>query len=485
MFKSGISCLTILLLSLSMKAEVVLPRILGHDMVLQQNKPLSIWGTASVGEQVRVEFAGQKKQAITGASGKWQVVLQSLKASAIPSSLIISGTNKIELQNILVGEVWLCSGQSNMEYAMRKNSKIKNRPLVEGQNPVDELQYAKNPNIRIFLVNRKELIKPDSLHKGWNIAEGTALRAFSAAGYFFAKELHSKLNVPVGIISSAIPGSALEPWAPASAFAESVYFKNQKVGNDPGKFFEPMIQPLVPLALSGFLWYQGETNCFLKETISYTYKMETLINSWRKAWEDKNLPFYYVQIAPFKYSESKGKIVLTKETLPEFREAQTQALKINNTGMIVTTDLVDNLDDIHPGFKWEIGRRLALVALNNNYGFKQVVSSGPVFDKMTIRGSKAHLTFNSIGSGLVSKDGKPLTGFVIAGRDGHFVPAEVRTKRNRLIVSSKEVARPVAVRFAWDEADQPNFYNNEGLPAVPFRTDNPLKDQYQYSSVHQ
>lgn len=467
-----------LLFSASLEAKVVLPRILGHGMVLQQKKPLTIWGTASLGEQVTVEFAGQQKKAVADASGKWSVVLKPLKASSKPSSLVISGTNTIKLDNILVGEVWLCSGQSNMEYTMRKNSKVKSRPIMDGYSPADELNHAKNENIRIFLVNRKELIKPDPLHRGWSVARDSALRSFSAAGYFFAKELYKNLKVPIGIISSAVPGSALEPWVPANAFVESPRFKDQKIGNDPGKFYDPMIAPLIPFAIKGFLWYQGETNCFLRETLTYTYKMETLIKSWRTAWDDKKLPFYYVQIAPFKYSQSEGKPGITKETLPEFREAQTMGLNINNTGMIVTTDLVDNLDDIHPGFKWEIGRRLALIALNRSYGFKKTVASGPVFHKMKVSGNKAQLSFNSVGSGLVSKDGQPLSHFLIAGKDGNFLPAQAKIEQNKLIVWSEKVAYPTAVRFAWDETAQPNFYNKEGLPARPFRSDNPLLSQY-------
>ena len=482
MTKGFISCLTFFLLCNICKAEVVLPRVLGHGMVLQQNKPVIIWGTASAGEQVSVKFGTQQKQTITDASGKWKVILNPLTASKVPSVLTISGTNTIRLNNILVGEVWLCSGQSNMEYTMRKNSKIKNRPVVEGHNPVDELEYANNPNIRLFWVSRKELAKPDPQHKGWSVAKDSALRSFSAAGYFFAKELYSQLDVPIGMISSAIPGSALEPWAPAAAFAESEYFKDKPVGNDPGKFYEPMIRPLVPFAIKGFLWYQGETNCFLKETISYTQKMEVLINSWREAWKEQTLPFYYVQIAPFKYSESKGEVSLTKESLPEFREAQTLALKIPNTGMIVTTDLVDNLDDIHPGFKWEIGRRLALIALNKDYGFKKIVASGPVYHGMKIKRNTISLSFDSKGSGLLSKDGKPLSGFEIAGSDGKFVPAMAVIKGKKVIVSSPEITEPKNVRFAWEETAQPNFYNREGLPARPFRTNNPLLEQYTYTN---
>ncbi|MDR6561982.1 MULTISPECIES: sialate O-acetylesterase [unclassified Arcicella] len=457
------------LLTIKAQAQIVLPHILGHNMVLQQNKPLTIWGKASVGERVNVQFAGQDKTAFADENGKWAVVLKPLKASSTPAELIITGKNIIKLQNILVGEVWLCSGQSNMEYTMRKNSKVK-RPNIINENPVDELEFAKNPLIRIFLVNRKELIKPDSLHRGWSIAKDSALRSFSAAAYFFAKELHKNLNVPIGMISSAIPGSRIEPWIAQEAFEASPYFKGQKVEGEPAKFFEPMIRPLIPFAMKGFLWYQGETNCFLTETTEYTQKLTTLINSWRELWGDKTMPFNYVQIAPHTYSESKGKLVLTRETLPAFREAQTNVLKVPHTGMIITTDLVDSIKDIHPSYKWEIGRRLALVALHNDYGMKNIVASGPVFKKMKIKDGVIRLDFEEIGGGLISKDGKALTNFQIAGEDGNFVDADAVIKDNKVLVSSPTISKPVDVRFAWDEAAQPNLFNQEGLPARPFRT---------------
>ncbi|WP_221432456.1 sialate O-acetylesterase [Arcicella rosea] len=469
MFKKSIIFFLFCLLSLNVQAQIVLPRILGHNMVLQQNKPITIWGKASVGERVSVQFAGQEKTTFADENGKWAIVLKPLKASSTESEMTISGKNVIKLEHILVGEVWLCSGQSNMEYTMRKNSKVK-RPNIAIENPVDELEFAKNPQIRIFLVNRKELIKPDSLHCGWSIAKDSALRSFSAAAYFFSKELHKNLNVPIGMISSAIPGSRIEPWISEEAFAESAYFKGQKVEGEPAKFYTPMIKPLVPFALKGFLWYQGETNCFLKETTEYSQKLTTLINSWRKAWDDKKLAFNFVQIAPHNYSDAKGKLVITRETLPEFREAQTNVLKLPNTGMIISTDLVDSIKDIHPSYKWEIGRRLALVALNQDYGMRNIVASGPIFKKAKVKGTKIYLTFDGIGTGLISKDGKKLSDFQLAGEDGNFVNAEATLKDNKVILSSPQVSKPVKLRFAWDEAAQPNLFNQEGLPARPFRT---------------
>lgn len=474
------ACIILFLLALNTKAEIVLPRILAHGMVLQREKPLPIWGTAAAGENITVQFEGQEKKTIADVNGKWIVFLNPLKASNKPASLVIKGTNIIQLDNILVGEVWLCSGQSNMEYTMRKNSKIVNADSVQNpagvHSPVDELEYASNPEIRIFLVNRKELVKPNPTHTGWSIARDSALRSFSAAGYFFAKELNEKLNVPIGMISSAIPGSAIEPWIPANGFT-SEFFKDKKIGGDPGKFYEPMIVPLAPFAVKGFLWYQGETNCFQNETIEYTYKMEALISSWRKLWSDKTLPFYYVQIAPFYYSKSTEKYPLTKETLPKFWEAQQLAMKIPHTGMIATTDLIVTPDDLHPGFKWEIGRRLAQWPLAIDYHLN-VTPSGPIYKSMRRKKHKIELNFKYAGKGLCSKDGKELSQFEIAGNDGKFVPAKAEIKGNKLFISSPAVAKPKNVRFSWEESGKANFYNNDGLPALPFRTNNPLIGQF-------
>ena len=470
----------ILLISISILdkayAEVILPKVLGNNMVLQRDKSVPIWGTASAGEAITVKFSDQTKKTTADAAGNWQIMLDPMAASATPRILEINGTNTIKLNNILVGEVWLCSGQSNMSYEMRKNSKVRRPDTSTVNSPIDELDRAHNPQIRIFLVTQKNLRKSDSTHSGWDIAEGTALRDFSAVGYFYAKNLNHDLHVPVGIICSAISGSRIEPWMPREAFNEIPYFKanDVKIDGDPGKLYVNMIAPVAPYALRGFLWYQGESSCYLGETINYTYKMEALINWWRKIWVDKTLPFYYVQIAPFYYSRAKSNVQYTIYTEPELREAQTMALHIPHTGMIVTTDLNDSLTNIHPAFKWVVGRRLELQALANTYD-KKVVFSGPMYDKMQVKGDKIILDFKYVGSGLVSHDGKPLNYFTIAGSDGNFVNATAVIKGNKIVVSSPSVPSPIAVRFAWTEVAEPNFYNKDGLPAVPFRTDNPLK----------
>jgi sialate O-acetylesterase len=465
----------LLQLCLPTMAEVVMPKIWGSNMVLQRNKPVPVWGIAAAGEKVTVKFGKQIKATFADASGKWGVTLNPLMASSKPADMVISGTNTITYKNVLVGEVWLCSGQSNMEYEMRKNSKVAKPDSTDKNSPVDELERAHNSQIRIFVVTQKNLWRSDPTRQGWSIAQDSALRVFSAAGYFFAKKINAELQVPVGMICSAVSGSRIEPWLPLSAFEALPYFKDKKVDGDPGKFYTKMIAPLAPFALKGFLWYQGETNCFLGDSVNYTYKMLALIKNWRATWNDDQLPFYYVQIAPFNYSKQKGQGPGTVESLPKLREAQAMALTIPNTGMIVTTDLNDNLENIHPSFKWEIGRRLALVALAKTYNKPKVVFSGPMYKAMQINKNTVELTFNYTGSGMQSKDGKPLNYFTIAGADRKFVPAQAVIKGNKLIVSAALVQNPVAVRFAWQEDAQPNFYNKEGLPAMPFRTDNPFQ----------
>lgn len=474
-----------LLSAVKSSATVTLPRIIGSNMVLQRDQPVPIWGWAAVGEKVTVRFGKQEKTAIADASGHWQVTLKSLKASEKPEQMVVAGSNTIVLDNILVGEVWLCSGQSNMEFTMRKSSKvIIHREGDLSKYPTNELDVAKDTGIRIFLVNRKELAKPDSTHKTWQPAVNDALRTFSAAGYFFAKEMRQQLKVPIGVISSAVPGSRIEPWIPKEVYASAPITQDgngivkPEGSGDPGKFYEPMIKPLMPFALKGFLWYQGESNCFLGERLEYVGKMKLLIDAWRNGWGNKDLPFYYVQIAPYYYSKSKGTVKLNEYSLPEFREAQALVMEFPHTGMVTTTDLNDNPEDLHPTYKWDVGKRLAFWALAKTYD-KKTECSGPIFNKMTVNGNTVELEFTHTGDGLVSQDGKPLSWFEVAGKDGHYEAATAEIKGNKVIVSSSQVSAPVNVRLGWNEAAQPNLYNKVGLPAIPFRTDNPLTLQSQ------
>jgi len=464
----------------SLEAQISVPQILGNDMVLQNGVQVPVWGKATAGEKVTVTFANQTRSAVANDSGEWKIVLSKLKISSTPQDLVIRGnksSHSITLHNILVGEVWLCSGQSNMAYTMRMNSKVKKdytTETLDGHSPIDELQYAHNKNIRIFLADRKRLAKDHPDHDGWSVAEDSALRSFSAPGYFFARKLYNELKIPIGIISSAVPGSAIEPWF-AGKLTDSPYVNNPAVFdlNNPGKFYSSMIEPIAPFAIKGFLWYQGETNCFQNESIGYVYKMKALIEQWRKLWDNNKLPFYYTEIAPFNYSKSRGKYPLDEETLPKFWEAQSLAKKIPFTDMIVTTDLPDNLDNIHPPGKWEVGNRLALVALGRDYG-KKIIYNSPEYNYSSTDGSRIIIHFKKQDSKLISKDGKPLTYFEVAGADGKFYKADAKIISNdEISLSSAQVEKPVNARFAWIESAQSNLFNDAGLPAEPFRTNNP------------
>ena len=475
--------LLLLGLAKSASATVTLPQVIGHNMVLQRDKPVHIWGSAAPMERVSVEFRGHSVKTITDANGHWLVSLPPMHASSKDADMVITGSNTpnaIVLHHILTGEVWLCSGQSNMEYNMRKNSKVAQIAIPAGfdHSPVDELKYADNDQIRIFLGLRKPMAKVHPDHEGWSVAKDSALRQFSAAAYFFARKLYKALHVPIGMIANAIPGSAIEPWLAGSITAidpssDALYFDY----SHPGKFYPTLVRPLAPFTIKGFLWYQGETNCFMNDSLQYAYKMQALIHQWRSEWRDSTLPFYYVQIAPFYYAKSKGDYPLDTYTLPKFWEAQALCLQIPHTGMTVSTDLPDNLANIHPPGKWAVGARLARIALAKTYG-RSVIYSGPSFLRSVAKGSKLELYFAHIASGLVSKDGKPLTNFELAGPDGKYYPAKAIIVADHIELTSKPVTQAKSARFAWTESAQPNFFNKAGLPAIPFRTNNPYQERH-------
>ena len=326
-------------------------------------------------------------------------------------------------------------------------------------------------------------------NSGWRACSSNSLDgiSFSAAAYFFGREIHTNLNVPVGLIESSWGGTRIEPWTPPAGFraipslaqlARPIVSTNKITNTRPLAIYNAMIAPITGFALRGALWYQGESNCMGTnddDYLTYADKMAALVGGWREVWGEGAFPFYFVQIAPFKYYGGKIQRVKTPETLAEFWTLQSRAARrIKNTGMVVTTDLVDNLNDIHPRDKASVGHRLALLALNQTYG-ENIVCAGPVFRSAKFRNGKAVLKFDHTDGGLVSKDGGPLTWFTVAGADGAFVPAEAKINGNTVEVSAAGVEAPKAVRFAWAETAQPNLFNAAGLPAEPFRTDDPWK----------
>ena len=457
-------------------AQIKLPNVIGSNMVLQRNQPVPVWGWTKPGKMVKVAFGNQNKTTKADTAGYWKVTLSALTANSKPQNLVItSDTSIMKLSNILVGEVWLCSGQSNMEYTM-KLMKGYTKP-AKGIDSTEQELAVINPNIRLFKVEKK-LSLPDVTTTGWHESSGVALELISAAGYYFAKNLQAKLHVPIGIISSSWGGSRIEPWtSPAGyaalpAFAQEAAKDTLKIdGVKPGSYYKSMIEPLALFALHGFLWYQGESNCMLNEPgMRYADKMQALVDSWRKQWGNAKMPFYSVLIAPYYYTKRKDKIPHTTETLPLFWEQQVQSAKIHNTDFITVTDLVDELNNIHPSYKWEVGRRLALVALAKDYGFKATTYSGPVYQRMQVKNNQIILTFANAAR-LKTVDQQPPNFFTIAGADGNFVDAEAKIWGNTVILSNPAVSKPTTARFAWTEVARPNLVNGAGLPAVPFRTD--------------
>ena len=486
----------ILASSFMSSADVTLPRILGSGMVLQCDLSVPIWGWANANEKISVTFAGQTKTAKTGENGKWMVKLDPLEGSNKPSQMTIEGKNKITLENILVGEVWICSGQSNMEW-----------PIRASMNPKEEISAANYPQIRLFdvpghttsPVPNDKAARPGS----WRKCSPKTAPNFSAVGYFFGRRLHRELKVPVGLIGSNWGGTRIEPWTTLAGF-ESVpelskiadqvkgYKDGAKVGGgSPSAIYNSMVHPLVPFSMRGGIWYQGESNG--GEHMSYYHKKHALVNGWRKAFQNKGLAFYWVQLANFRKPNVRAVIDPKKEFSnaaggdgwARIREAQTKALDIPHTGMAVAIDLADahNPNDIHPRNKQDVGGRLAQWALHQTYGKKELVPTGPLYKSHKVKGNAIHLSFDHVGKGLMIgkknklepteevKEGE-LDNFAIAGEDKKWVWADATIVGDTVVVSSKEVKKPAAVRYGFTmNPGNANLYNKDGIAASPFRTD--------------
>ena len=446
-------------------------------MVLQRDQMVPIWGTAAAGEKITVEFANQKLETSAADDGRWQVKLAPLAASAQARTLVVRGSNELRFDDVLVGEVWLCSGQSNME------KQLGNRT---GQRPTDnaeeEIRNANHPLIRLFQMPRNGRPQQDDLTLQWHpcSSEVVAKMNFSAAAYFFGREIAGELGVPVGLIHTSVGGTRIEPWTPPSAyqgmpgleeFAKAAAGDRKIDGIRIGDLYDSRVKPLAPFGLRGFIWYQGESNLMAGDGPIYAEKMRALVSGWRAAWGKPDAAFHFVQLAPYLYSSRKQPVPFSAEALPLFWEAQTKALAIPHTGMAVITDTVDQLADIHPTNKRAVGQRLARLALARTYGRNDVIDSGPVLKEFKIRGANVGLKFDH-AEGLRSRDHKSLTDFTIAGEDRVFLPAKAEIFKGNVIVSSPQVKKPVAVRLGWSERSNPNLVNSAGLPARSFRTDN-------------
>ncbi len=493
----------------SASADVTMPHVFGSHMVLQRDQPLPVWGWADADEKVSVQIGDQPAVTTTAdKNGEWRVTLPKMAAGG-PLTMRIAGKNAVTLDDVLVGEVWLCSGQSNMEMV-----------VASCNNAQEEIAAANYPKIRHIKVPKLTASVPAKDFPGeWQVCSPETAGGFTACGYFMARELQKKLNVPIGLVHSSWGGTRIEPWTTPAGFAQvsalediqkkiakadphSAEFKDglgkyltnleswmqtarQSIAQEklvapmpefpqdfvplaarpspqgqPTTLYNAMIHPLVPFGIRGAIWYQGESNHV--EGKLYTEKMKALIASWRKLWNCE-LPFYYVQIAPYIYGAENPTV------MGEFWEAQSAALEIPNTGMVVINDIGD-YKNIHPKNKQEVGRRLALLALKNLYGQRDLVCSGPTFKTMAIEGGKIRIRFDNIGGGLASRDGKPLNWFEIIGKGTDWTKADAAIEGDSVILSSDKVSQPVAMRFAWDKSAEPNLMNKEGLPASAFRS---------------
>jgi sialate O-acetylesterase len=409
-------------------------------MVLQRDRPLPVWGWADPGEEITVQFGDTTVKTRADDKGAWSVKLPPRGADGTGRTLTVSGKNRVALEDVLVGEVWVGSGQSNMEWPLRKC-----------RDPEEAIAAADRPMLRLFQVPKVKAVNPATdVQAKWEVCTPKTVGEFSGVLYYFGLRLQKELGVPVGLVNSSWAGSLIEPWLA------------QEKGS--GEMYNGMIAPLQPFAVRGVVWYQGEANVLASDGWKYRDKMEAFIKGWRRTW-GQDLPFYFVQLAPWSGSYAPGE-------LSAVWEAQVASLKIPGTGMVVTTDLVDDIRDIHPRNKKDVGNRLALWALARDYGRKDLVYSGPLFKSMKVEGDRVRLLFAHVGGGLKSRDGKPLNEFEVAGADGKFVPAEAVIDGDDVVVHAKGLSSPTQVRFGWHFSANPNLMNKEGLPASPFRTDN-------------
>lgn len=462
-------------------AEYVrLPAVFGDHMVLQRDEPVAVWGWASPRGRVSLSIDGQHVEARAGADSTWQVTIPAMGAGG-PYTLTVAGADTITLSDVLVGEVWIASGQSNMEW-----------PLARSRDSVTEANAADYPNIRIFRVTHgvSYRAETDVDADGWSSVSPETILPFSAVGYFFGRKLHEELSIPIGLIQTTWGGTPAEAWTSAAGlravpdFGELLATVESRAaqgtapealeasGEDTRPIppqrqvttlFNAMVAPLVPFTMRGVIWYQGEANA--GRAHQYRMLFPTMIDDWRRQWGQGDFPFLFVQLANFRARQQNP---VEPETWPELREAQSLTLALPNTAQAVTID-IGEADDIHPRNKQDVGLRLALAALNTVYR-QDVVYSGPTFRNMTVEDGRIRLHFDHVGGGLVAAGGD-LRGFAVAGEDHEFVWASAAIDGETIVVSAPDIASPVAVRYAWANNPVISLFNSEGLPASPFRTD--------------
>jgi len=500
-------------------ADVRLPKIFTDNMVVQRDLPVRVWGWADAGEAVSVTLAGNSATTKADEKGQWSLELAALKTGE-NLELTVKGKNSLTLKNVVVGDIWVCSGQSNMEM-----------DLGGCMGAAEDIKAADLPKIRRIKINHEQAAQPDMeapTATPWQVCSPDTVRGFTAVGFYFAREIQQKTGVPIGLVDDNWGGTPIEPWVATEGLEMVAELKPEFTarqeaikafraelpkaltqlegwiaktrrnladgtetgpmpaipthpgGNGWSGMYNAMIHPFVRLPIKGALWYQGESNGGEGET--YYHKMRALISGWRQQWGQGDFPFYFVQLASFQGATDNP---ADASGWAKLREAQTKSLSIPNTGMAVITDTVPLAEagDIHPRNKYDVGVRLARWALGRDYGQKELEVSGPLFKAINIEGNKARLVFDHIGSGLMvgkkegrtaaieNKEGK-LKRFAVAGADKKWHWAEAVIENNTVVVSSSEVTEPVAVRYAFQmNPDGANLYNREGLPASPFRTD--------------
>ena len=478
-------------------ADIKLPALFSDNMMLQYDMKVPIWGWADPGEKITVELGGHVSTTVANNMGKWKLNLGPLDLGG-PFELEITGNNRIVIKNVLVGEIWICSGQSNMAMTVEQSL-----------NSEQEIKVANYPQIRYFQVKRYKSsqamddVIADSNTNGWlnkwEICSPSNVGHYTAVGYFFARELHLKMKVPIGIISTSWGGTTAEAWTPIEDINSSpelkkiinnwpdynndeewltkeyekylIQVENAKKKrlekplyfNQPSVLYNGMISPIIPFGIRGVTWYQGESNAY--RAYQYRELFPTMIKSWRKKWGQGNFPFLFVQLANYYFEP---------QNFPELREAQSMTLSLSNTGMAVAID-IGNAKNIHPKNKQEVGRRLSLAARKIAYG-EHLVYSGPIYQYMLVEEGKCILSFKHTGEGLTTKENIDLKGFIIAGKDRKFVEAWAKIQGDRVIVWSEDVINPVAIRYAWaNHPEASTLYNltkdKTYLPASPFRTD--------------
>ena len=493
------------ILHLPLHANVMVPSIFSSGMVLQRNAPIPVWGKAAPGEKITVSFNGQEIQSAAGEDSLWRVTLSATHEGG-PYTMTIAGNDTVVLTNVLVGEVWICSGQSNMEFTMAKS--------IDADKDIPE---ANHPNIRLFLIKKKVADTAQfTCEARWEDCTPTSAKNFSAVAYYFGRRLHEVLNVPIGLVQPTWGGTSAECWTSREVLESSselvpildkwredlVRYPEAKkeydaklpqvmadweaaatkarasgqagpprpqeprgpgTRNTPGGQFNAMIAPIIPFAMKGVIWYQGEANA--ARAFQYRTLFPVMITDWRHRWGQGDFPFYFVQLPNLKRGPEPS-----KSGWAELREAQLMTLSLPNAGMAVTIDVGDSTN-LHPTNKKPVGLRLARIAEALLYGKSDEEYSGPIYKSMKIEGVNVRLQFDHVGGGLVAGENASLSGFTISGADKKFYSAEATIKGDEIIVSSSNVLSPVSIRYAWADNPHCNLYNKAGLPASPFRTD--------------